>query len=209
MEVSLLWQIAAPLSGALGFGMRYVWERWSGNHERRRQVQLEETRFRLEEFYLPIYYLVREDTYGWKYFIEHNKQYLKPRAAWATPHPVSCKGDCKLVTQLEEIMEQAPAQPHLKDQFWKFDANNLQTIQKVQEIITKNIVKARPPPDMVNMFDTFHKHATVYGIMRSTRGDDRTMPYSLNAPYPKNFHNNIKQTITQLMEEYDILCKGV
>ena len=67
METTV-WQIATPLCGGLGFGLRYLWERYSEKKNESVKLAIEETRFRLEKFYMPIYFLLKEEKYLWKHF---------------------------------------------------------------------------------------------------------------------------------------------
>jgi hypothetical protein len=67
METTI-WQIATPLCGGLGFGLRYLFERNSEKKKESVKLAIEETRFRLEMFYMPIYFLLKEEKHLWKHF---------------------------------------------------------------------------------------------------------------------------------------------
>ena len=58
MDTTTIWQIATPICGGIGFGIRYLWERSTDRKKEAVKLAIEETRFRLEHFYMPIYFLL-------------------------------------------------------------------------------------------------------------------------------------------------------
>ena len=80
--------LAVPLCGGVGVGIRYLWERTNTNKLKTVQLAIKETQFRLDKFYMPIYFRLKEVQYIWDKFIskgilmdqnnfDYDKKYLE------------------------------------------------------------------------------------------------------------------------------------
>ena len=80
--------LAVPLCGGVGVGIRYLWERTNTNKLETVQLAIKETQFRLDKFYMPIYFRLKEVQYIWDKFIskrilvdqnnfDYDKKYLE------------------------------------------------------------------------------------------------------------------------------------
>jgi len=157
---SLIWQIATPVCGGTGFGIRYLWERYSDNRRKSLQLAIEETKFRLSDFYVPIYFLLKREKHIWNHF--------------------TCGKKCD------------------DKEFDKYDKKNLEILIKIQGIIKRNLVKARPCEEMSRLIVRFDEHVTVYRVMREMNPSDRRFPRSLGVPYPREFQERINAKVETL-----------
>jgi hypothetical protein len=181
---ALIWKLATPACAGTGFGVRYLWEKYSDNRRHRILDALEETKFRLEEFYCPILYCLMEDNHIWKHFLNDG----------------------------QELSPDNMTNANLTDkQFRLFDNKNLKNMKKIHEIITKNIIKARPRGCMMKALNQFSEHATVYFVMREMDPDSKQFPSQLTppAPFPRKFYEQVKERITDLMKEYNKLLSDL
>ena len=95
MNSTTIWQIATPICGGVGFGLRLLWERYTDRKREAIKLAIEETKFRLEHFYMPIYFLLKQEKHLWKHFRtsdEHNDDDF-------------VKYDTKTLTILSEIQD--------------------------------------------------------------------------------------------------------
>ena len=157
---SLIWQIATPVCGGMGFGIRYLWERYSDNRIQSLKLAIDETKFRLENFYVPIYFLLKREKHIWKHFTSGKK-----------------------CTDVE---------------FDKYDKKNLEILIKIQGIIKRNLVKARPCEEMSRLIVRFDEHVTVYRVMREMNPEDRRFPRSMEVPWPLDFQAKINAKVEEL-----------
>ena len=161
METTTLWQIATPICGGIGFGIRYLWERYTDRKREAVQLAIEETKFRLEQFYMPIYFLLKQEKHLWKHF--------------------RSKGE------------------HTDEDFIKYDTKTLTILSEIQDIIKKNIVKARPTPKMSQLIVDFDEYVTVYKIMREIEPHGRNFPScKFGVPYPEDFLKHLRIRVREL-----------
>jgi hypothetical protein len=157
---SLIWQIATPICGGTGFGMRYLWERYTDSRRKSLQLAIDETKFRLEQFYVPIYFLLKREKHIWAHFTDNKRL--------------------------------------AGEEFEKYDKKNLEILIKIQGIIKKNLVKARPCEEMSRLIVRFDEHVTVYRVMREMNPHDKKFPRSLGVPYPPEFQSRINAKVEEL-----------
>ena len=60
--------LTTTVVAGIGFGIRLLWERYTKIKRETTLDIIEETRFRLQEFYYPIYYLLQEEAAIWRNF---------------------------------------------------------------------------------------------------------------------------------------------
>ena len=80
--------LTVPLCGGVGVGIRYLWERTNTSKLGTVQLAIEETQCRLDKFYMPIYFHLKETEYIWNEYIsrgisidennfDYDKKYLE------------------------------------------------------------------------------------------------------------------------------------
>lgn len=79
----------------------------------------------------------------------------------------------------------------------ELDGELLNNHLHIQDIINKNIVKARPTPEMKDIIVEYDDHVTIYNIMRKIGIRDR-FPKDFNAPYPTELMNMITKRLVEL-----------
>ena len=172
METTTIWQIATPICGGIGFALRYLLEKRSERNNESVRLAIEETKFRLEKFYMPIYFLLKEEKHLWKHF---------------------------------------RSQEDLSDEiFAKYDKKNLEILSKIQIIIKRNIVKARPTPKMSQLIVDFDEYVTVYRTMRQIEPTARNFPScKFGIPYPEDFLINLRIRVRELGTHLNNLCSHI
>lgn len=88
---------------------------------------------------------------------------------------------------------------HSDEDFLTYDTKTLTILSEIQNIIKKNIVKARPTPKMSQLIVDFDEYVTVYKIMREIHPDGRNFPScKFGVPYPVDFLKHIRIRVREL-----------
>lgn len=186
MEDVTLWSV---VSGALGFGIKALWDSYAGYQDKVRletwKLRIDELERRLSQFYWPLYIRLQRDDVIWrKVFFDLSPWSKREKPAWVAE--LSEDDQKKLAKEIEDKV---------------LLPNHAETVT----IIRSAIHLANADPVFEDMLVRYIRHADAYSSLRSAGSD--LSPKAIGEKFPDGLTEAVRDRLTKYQKQYEELLR--